>query len=210
MLSALIPLISSSLKDQSLFRSSHSRGYATKMTESTDHRLSGCWKPTHLQGKCYGSGSVEKHLLFCLPSSNSKVFIITGSSLAQKKPLVKQVEDLLGSQYHAVTFPNIKQHAPVAQLDEATDAVSKDSTIDTLISVGGGSPIDSAKAIPYLMHEKSANILYHIAIPTTLSAAECTFSAGYTSADDTKIGVANPSLAPHVIIYDAEFGMQTS
>jgi alcohol dehydrogenase class IV len=157
----------------------------------------------------YGSGSVNKHLLSCLPSSTSKAFIITGSSLAKKTPLIKQVEDLLGKQHHAGTFANIKQHALVAQLDVATDAVASDSSIDTLISIGGGSPIDSAKAISYRVHEKSHKFLYHVAIPTTLSAAECAFNAGYTRDDSTKIGVADPELAPHVIIYDSRFAMQT-
>lgn len=179
------------------------------MTEPTNHPLAGCWKPTQLQALYYGSGSVREHLLSCLPSPESKAFIITGSSLAQRTPLVKQVEDILGKDHHAGTFADIKQHAPVAQLDEATEAVTKDSAVNTLISLGGGSPIDSAKAISYRLHEKSNKFLYHITIPTTLSAAECTFTAGYTRDDGSKIGVADPGLAPHVIIYDAQFSMHT-
>jgi alcohol dehydrogenase class IV len=185
------------------------RGFVRKMTESTDHPLSGCWKPTQLQALYYSSNSVKEHLISCLPSTSSKAFIITGSSLAQKTSLVKQVEELLGKGHHAGTFANIKQHAPVAQLDEATNAVSQDSTIDTLISIGGGSPIDSAKAISYRVHEKAGKFLFHIAIPTTLSAAECAFNAGYTRDDGTKSGVADPKLAPQVIIYDSQFGLQT-
>ena len=179
------------------------------MTEATQNPLSGLWKPTHLQRLHYGPSTVEKHLLSCLPSSSSKAFIITGSSLATKTPLVKKVEELLGKDHHAGTFANIKQHAPVEQLDEATDAVAKDSNIDTLISIGGGSPIDSAKAISYRTHEKSGKFLYHITIPTTLSAAECTFFAGYTQSDGKKVGVADPECAPHVIVYDATFAAST-
>jgi len=77
-------------------------------------------------------------------------------------------------------FPNIKQHTPIAQLDEATDLVAKDSSIDTLISVGGGSPVDSAIAISFRQNERTGKFLHHITIPTTLSAAECTSIAGYT------------------------------
>ncbi|KAI4123576.1 MAG: hypothetical protein LQ347_006096, partial [Umbilicaria vellea] len=179
------------------------------MTEATQHPLSGLWKPTHLQRLHYGPSSVSTHLLSCLPTPTSKAFIITGSSLATKTPLIEQVEELLGAKHHAGTFSAIKQHAPVAQLDEATSAVAKDSSIDTLISVGGGSPIDSAKAISYRTHEKSGKFLYHIAIPTTLSAAECTFNAGYTQSDGKKVGIAAPECAPHVIIYDATFAACT-
>ncbi|KAF2138468.1 uncharacterized protein K452DRAFT_290608 [Aplosporella prunicola CBS 121167] len=179
------------------------------MTEATTNPLSGLWKPIHLEKLWYGPNSVQQHLLESLPKKTSKAFIITGSSLATKTPLIKQIEDLLGKDHHAGTFSNIKQHAPVAQLDQATDAVAKDSNIDTVISVGGGSPIDSAKAISYRLNEKSGKYLYHISIPTTLSAAECTFGAGYTQEDGLKTGVANPELAPHVIIYDSKFALET-
>ena len=177
--------------------------------ESSQHPLSGLWKPTHLQRLYYGSGSAQKHLLSCLPSESSKAFIITGTSLANKTPLIKQVEELLGSKHHAATYSKIGQHAPVKQLDEATEVVMKDDSVDTIISIGGGSPIDSAKAISYRLHEKSGKYLYHITIPTTLSAAECTIAAGYTNEDGMKTGVAGPELAAHVIIYDSEFMLET-
>ena len=179
------------------------------MAEATDHPLTGLWKPTNLERLHYGPSSVKTHLLECLPSPKSKAFIITGSSLATKTSLIQQVEELLGSSHHAGTFSDITQHAPVAQLDEATSAVKKDSTIDTLISIGGGSPIDSAKAVSYRVHEKTGNFLYHITIPTTLSAAECTFFAGYTNEEGTKIAVGSPELAPQVIIYDSKFALET-
>lgn len=157
----------------------------------------------------YGPSSVHDHLLSCLPSSSSKAFIITGSSLASKTPLIQQVEKLLSSKHHAGTFSDIKQHAPVAQLDEATNAVQEDPSIDTIISIGGGSPIDSAKAISYRSHEKSKKYLYHIAIPTTLSVAEVSGGAGYTNEDGKKTGVGGPGLVPHVIIYDSKFALET-
>jgi alcohol dehydrogenase class IV len=178
------------------------------MTESSQTPLSGLWKPTHLQHLFYGSNCVTKHLLECLPNQNSKAFIITGSSLANKTSLITAVEAQLGSR-HAGTFSNIKQHAPVAELDQATDKVRADNTIDTIISIGGGSPIDSAKAISYRLHEKTGNFLHHIAIPTTLSAAECTPNAGYTTESGQKTGLAHPNCAPHAILYDSTFALET-
>lgn len=87
--------------------------------------------------------------------------------------------------------------------------MKKDETIDTVISIGGGSPIDSAKAISYRLHEKTRNFLYHITIPTTLGAAECTFIAGYTGFDGVKIGVRAKELVPSVVIYDSKFALYT-
>ncbi|KAH7070908.1 hypothetical protein FB567DRAFT_564568 [Paraphoma chrysanthemicola] len=178
------------------------------MTDATNHPLSGLWQPTQLQKLHYGSGSVKKHLIHCLPGEDSKAFIITGASLANKTPLIKQVEELLGHR-HAGTFSKIGEHAPIAQLDEATDIVTNDSSVDTVISIGGGSPIDSAKAISYRLHDKSGKWLYHIAIPTTLSASECTMMAGYTESDGVKTGVRGKELVPSTIIYDSTFGLYT-
>lgn len=151
---------------------------------------------------------MKDHLLECLPSQSSKAFIITGSSLANKTSLVKQVEEQLGSK-HAATYSKIGQHAPIKQLDEATDLVMKDQDVDTIISIGGGSPIDSAKAISYRLSERSGKFLYHITIPTTLSAAECTMAAGYTDESGLKTGVGHPEIAVHVILYDAKFVLDT-
>jgi len=59
------------------------------------------------------------------------------------------------------------------------------------------------------VHEKTGNFLYHIAIPTTLSAAECTMMAGFTNAEGMKTGVRDPHLAPQAILYDATFARYT-
>ncbi|KAL8851709.1 MAG: hypothetical protein Q9198_011059 [Flavoplaca austrocitrina] len=179
------------------------------MTASTDHPMSGLWQPTQLQAMYYGPSSVKEHLLSHLPSDSSKVFIITGSSLATKTSLISQVESLLGSKHHAGTFANIGQHAPIAQLDEAVESVLKDNSIDTLISIGGGSPIDSAKVISHRSHEKQGRYLYHITIPTTLSAAECTLIGGYTNEKGTKVSIAHPRLIPQAILYDSSFAKET-
>jgi len=178
------------------------------MTEATTNPLSGLWKPTHLQALYYGPDTVSKYLISSLPSDSSKAFIVTGNSLATKTSLIKDVEKLLGSRL-AGTFSKIGEHAPVAQLDEATDKVRENADIDTIISIGGGSPIDSAKAISYRVNEKTGKFLHHITIPTTLSAAECTSGAGYTEKNGVKTGVSGPELAPHVIIYDAKFALET-
>lgn len=54
--------------------------------------------------------------------------------------------------------------------------LAQESGVNVLVSVGGGSPIDSAKAIAYFIREAedSSAFIPHIAIPTTLSVAETT------------------------------------
>jgi len=178
------------------------------MTDATSHPLSGLWQPNQLRKLYYGPKTVVTHLASALPTPSSKAFIITGNSLATKTLLVKQVEDLLGAR-HAGTFSKIREHAPITELDEATELISKYDGIDTVISIGGGSPIDSAKAISYRLHQKTGKWLHHIAIPTTLSASECTMMAGFTESSGLKTGVREKALVPHVVLYDPFFALQT-
>lgn len=147
-------------------------------------------------------------MLSTLPSPSSKAFIITGQSLATKTPLIQELETLLGT-HHAGTFSQIKQHGAVADVDAATDLVAKDSNIDTIISVGGGSPIDAAKTISFRTNEKTGHYLTHLTIPTTLSAAECTAGGGYTKADGVKTGFMAPEMGVKAIFYDPEFARYT-
>lgn len=73
---------------------------------------------------------------------------------------------------YGTTFWEIGQHSPIAAI-RAAGKIFTDSGCDIIVSVGGGSPIDAAKAILYyLQQERGGETLLQIAIPTTLSAAE--------------------------------------
>lgn len=169
----------------------------------------GWYKPRKLEGLFIGSKVVDQHLRSCLPSQTSNALIVTGSSLAQT-PLIKHLESILTPENHAGTFHDIKQHALISGLDEATALVNQASKpIDTVISVGGGSPIDAAKVISHRHHTKYGRYLTHITIPTTLSAAECTAMAGYTEENGLKVGINDPGIAAAYILYDAQFSLYT-
>jgi alcohol dehydrogenase class IV len=171
--------------------------------------LFGVWIPhAHLKQLFYGPSCVERHLVGVLASATSRVFIVTGQSLAAKTPLIRQLEALLGER-HAGTFAGIKQHGDAAGVDQAFAAVSANPSIDTLLSVGGGSPIDAAKVVSYRINEQRGSFLTHIAIPTTLSAAECTPGGGYTRQDGTKIGFMSAGMGLSAIFYDPVFTRHT-
>src|SRR5205807_815215 len=80
-----------------------------------------------------------------------------------------------------------------------------------LISLGGGSPIDSTMiAVKELSENFAKPIIAHLAIPTTLSAAEFSHSAGMT--DDTskrKTGIRDPRLVPRFIFLDPKITVDT-
>lgn len=97
----------------------------------------------------------------------------------------------------------IGQHAPVADVDSGASAVA-DSRSQALVSLGGGSPIDAAKLISIRLGG-----LRHVAIPTTLSAAELAAGAGFTDAEGNKSGVRDARGLVDAVIYDPELAVGT-
>lgn len=86
-------------------------------------------------------------------------------------------------------------HRPIQLIKDATTMMLK-SGCDILVSVGGGSPIDSAKAIAHNVHKETGRWIPSIAVPTTLSVAETTQNAGFTTEEGHKIAVSDPEQVP--------------
>src|SRR5256885_11675029 len=110
----------------------------------------------------------------------------------------------------AGVFTGIKQHAPISEIKQAISQ-AQNARADSLISLGGGSPIDSTKVVVKELSEDFAKPpIAHLAIPTTLSAAEFSHAAGMT--DDTtrrKTGVRDPRLVPRFIFLDPKVTIDT-
>lgn len=85
----------------------------------------------------------------------------------------KVTEILKAHDAYAGVFTDIGEHTPVAGIN-ACIKVFQDSGADFIVALGGGSPIDGAKAIRYRIQEQTGAAAppFQIAIPTTLSAAE--------------------------------------
>jgi maleylacetate reductase len=80
------------------------------------------------------------------------------------------------------------------------------------VSFGGGSPIDAAKMLAVRIADRDIRAprgLPHIAMPTTLSAAELAAGAGFTDEAGNKAGMRDPRLLPDAVIYDAELTLAT-
>jgi maleylacetate reductase len=157
----------------------------------------------------FGPGSIQRlaEELDKIPSK--RPFLITGQTIAEKTRLVETVEKAAGRNLAGV-FSGIKQHAPISGIRRATEEAQR-ARADSIVSLGGGSPIDSAKiVVKELSDSFSKPIVSHLAIPTTLSAAEFSYSAGMT--DETakrKIGVRDPKLVPRLIFLDPEITADT-
>jgi alcohol dehydrogenase class IV len=129
---------------------------------------------------------------------------------------------------------SIPQHVPRAAVLEAA-AMARDGGADSVISIGGGTPIDCAKAVAmclatgitesedfekyrvrftypdvYEVPEIPGPIIPHIAVPTTLSAGEHTGLAGVTDeVTHTKCAYTAPGLTPIAVVLDPGVAART-
>jgi maleylacetate reductase len=172
----------------------------------------------------WGPGCVREKLPEELRKGGARrVLLVTTRSATQDPRLAPAIEALLGERLAGRI--TIGEHAPLRSVLEGV-AAARTREVDALVSLGGGSPIDAAKAIAFSLtsgidlalpdaqargrQATLDRILPHVAIPTTLSAAELSGSAGY-SAERTreKTGVASPALRPAAVLYDAELALAT-
>ena len=155
-----------------------------------------------------------------------RVFLITTGSIARNPAILGPIESAIGGRLVGKTA-DIGQHAPVREVARAARE-AREMRADALVSAGGGSPIDAAKAVAWslasgidlaepdaLQRARGVRlagkpVLPHFAVPTTLSVAELSGSAGF-SAEGTneKVGVAATELVPQAVFYDAALAVHT-
>ncbi len=155
-----------------------------------------------------------------------RAFVVTTRSVAANPALFGAVQRRLGPRLVGA-FAEIGQHAPAASVAAAVAAAAA-ARADALISFGGGSPIDAAKAVAFALatgldltdsgaairarefDPKSDALLPHLAIPTTLSAAELSGLAGFTTSDEhEKVGLRSAALIAASVVYDAQLSLPT-
>ncbi|KAJ7638386.1 alcohol dehydrogenase IV [Roridomyces roridus] len=156
------------------------------------------WTDT-LKRVFYGPGCASTALNTLLDTLGvRKALIVTGKSLYTKTDVISKIEEILKARdAYAGVFTEMGEHTPIAGIN-ACIKVFKESGADCIVSVGGGSPIDGAKAVRYHIHAQLGGDAPppQIAIPTTLSAAEYSIGAGYTDESGNKVAVSHQLLAP--------------
>lgn len=139
-----------------------------------------------------------------------RVALVTTRSLVAEERLLSLVQGALGDA-RVAAIAVVSQHAPMAQVDAAIRAAG-DAQVEGVVSFGGGSPIDAAKMLAVRLADRTAHAargLPHVAVPTTLSAAELASGAGFTDEAGNKAGLRDPRLLPDAVIYDAELTLAT-
>jgi alcohol dehydrogenase len=158
---------------------------------------------TRLERVIYGPGKVSELKAEMERRALKRAVVVTTLG---GFPILDQVTAALGT-HCASVFTGVIQHVPRSTVDALQKEIESVDA-DSLISFGGGSPIDTCKVAIY--GSLPARELVHIAIPTTLSAAEYTHAGGVT--DETtrvKGGVWDPRVLPRTVINDPLLALET-
>ena len=178
---------------------------------------------TRLETVVFGVGKVETLGRELSRRGARRALIVTGKTLGRSK-LLDRVKSAAGSTLAGV-FAGAAQHVPSQTV---TDLVAEARRVgaDSMVSFGGGSPIDTVKNAAWQLMggragsrtidfsgaagESSGGAFLHIAIPTTLSAGEFTPAGGVTDeSSKVKGGVADPRLQAKSVILDPTLTVET-
>ena len=169
-----------------------------------------------------GAGAASAELASIVDRLHGRRVVVLTTPSVARTSLLSVVTAALDDR-HAGTFDGSEAHTPRHAVLQAA-ATARDAGVDTLVSLGGSSVVDMAKGAAMVLAEGDdldqlrlgsgrrlvEPTLPHIAIPTTLSAAEFTAAAGITN---TETGVkelfVSATLAPRLVILDAEMSGST-
>jgi maleylacetate reductase len=163
----------------------------------------------------------------------SRVFLLVSGTLNRETPEVEMVRKALGNR-HAGTFDAMAAHTPRRCVVAATEQ-ARDAKADLIVTIGGGSVTDGAKAVQLCLANDvrspealdalrpvkgadgvvapppcRAPSVPQVAVPTTLSAAEFSAIAGVTDErTTTKELFRHPGIAPRAVILDPAVTVHT-
>jgi alcohol dehydrogenase len=137
----------------------------------------------------------------------TRVVIVTGRTLGASAHLASLTQSI-GDRVVCV-FADARQHVPSSTVDDLVRVIERERA-NGLVSFGGGSPIDTAKAATFTMLSAHGDGVSHIAVPTTLSAGEFTAVAGVTN-EQTRVKrpIHDARIAPRVVIMDPVLTLDT-
>jgi maleylacetate reductase len=174
------------------------------------HRLqwqapAGEFNLSKLERVIYGPGKIAA-LKEEMERRGLKRAVLVTTDVVAKLPILQQVTGALGTHLASV-FSGIIQHVPRGTVNDLQKEIERVNA-DALVSFGGGSPIDSSKVAIFGLLETRE--LVHIAVPTTLSAAEYTHAGGVTDESTrVKSGVYDTRVLPRTVILDPALTLST-
>jgi alcohol dehydrogenase len=160
---------------------------------------------SRLERVIYGPGKIRA-LKDEMERRDLKRAVVVTTDVVAKLSILNDVTGALGSRCASV-FMGIIQHVPRGTVNDLEKEIERVDA-DSLVSLGGGSPIDSSKVAIYGLLDRRE--LVHIAVPTTLSAAEYTHAGGVTDESTrVKSGVSDMRVLPRTVINDPVLTLST-
>ncbi|MDF2513331.1 MAG: alcohol dehydrogenase [Herbinix sp.] len=158
-----------------------------------------------------------------LKEYGARALIVTGTNSARMNGALQDVEEALQSQgIQYDLFDRIMANPTVACVYEGA-AYAKEKNSDFIIGIGGGSPMDGAKAIALLAVQDIAEeeiflgkfvseALPLVLIPTTAgTGSEVTpYSILTNTAGQTKTSISSPAIFPKLALLDAKYMRELS
>lgn len=171
--------------------------------------------PTHI---ITGKGALDEAKVY-IKSYGKKALIVTGKHVVKSTMMQALIEKLDDLEVEYNIFDGITGEPTDCMVEEGIK-VYQDNNCEFLIGIGGGSPLDAAKAIGAMITNPGAIADYNgkeipnrippvVAIPTTAgTGSEATkFTIITDSKKDIKMLLKGDYLIPELAIVDYEFGM---
>ena len=164
-----------------------------------------------------GEGKIVKAAEILYMNGVSKVLIVTDSAIKELGLLDSMLKAIENKNIKTVIYEGVKPDPTFGIVDEAIEICRKEKC-KAVIAVGGGSVIDTAKAVSISiannkpprkfvgMLKIKKRPLFLIAIPTTAgTGSECTLAAVISDTDTHKKSVIiDPKVVPMVAILDPD------
>ena len=146
---------------------------------------------------------------------SSKVLIVTDNGILEAGHIDPVVNSLNNSEINYEIYKNVKENPSTDDVDECVD-FAKNKSIDLIIGLGGGSSLDTAKGVNFIltnggtMHDyrgvgkATREMLPFIAIPTTAgTGSECqSFAIISDSTSHEKMACGDLKAAARIAILD--------
>lgn len=163
----------------------------------------------------FGVGSIHTLQGILKKENPISIFLVTGEHSYEVSGAAKTIEPLL-SFFNVIRFCNTNRYSSLEEMERGITLFKKQS-IDLVIAVGGGTVIDTAKAIALLGMQQQNPKMYVlkgkefakpaptiVAIPTTAGSGSESTSSAAIYYEKTKYAISHDSLLPLYSIIDPE------
>lgn len=166
---------------------------------------------------CFQPGAIKKLGEEVKALGGSKVFLVTDKGVSKSGLLARAIESLEKEALTYAVFDEVEPNPSLETVQKGCNLI-KEKGGDILVAVGGGSPIDTAKAIGILVNNPEPLTRYEgankvidplpplIAVPTTAgTGSEVTGASVITDRGRKyKMPIRSPFLIPKVALLDPE------